>query len=109
MLLFKLYFIKEGILLLHALSLRTDEKTSGVSVDSFRKAILGNLNNIEQKDIDKILFHLSDNQINDKYIRRYPYILLENQMKIHFIFMGMKRKVKGYLKSLRNHYLYVWI
>ncbi len=38
---------------LHGLKLQTNEKTSGISVSSFRKAILSSLKNIDKNDIEK--------------------------------------------------------
>ena len=87
---------------LHSLQLRTNEKTKGISVDSFRKAILCNLNNSEQEDIDKILFHLDDKQIKDKNIRRYPYILFGKPNENAFYLYGYENEGKRLLKVIKK-------
>lgn len=89
-------------MILHGLRLQTNEKTSGISVDRYRKAILSNLNNVEQKDIDKILFHLNDEQIKDNSIRRYPYILFGKPNENTFYLYGYEDEGKRLLKIIKK-------
>lgn len=89
-------------MILHSLRLQTNERTSGVSVDSFRKAILSNLSNTDKKDIDKILFHLSDTEIKDNSIRRYPYILFGKPNENTFYVYGYEDEGKRLLKEIKK-------
>lgn len=89
-------------MILHSLRLQTNERTLGVSVDSFRKAILSNLSNIDKKDIDKILFHLNENEIKDNSIRRYPYILFGKPNESTFYIYGYEDEGKRLLKEIKK-------
>lgn len=89
-------------MILHSLRLDTNKRTSGVSVDSFRKAILSNLSNIDKKDIDKILFHLNENEIKDNSIRRYPYILFGKPNESTFYIYGYEDEGKRLLKEIKK-------
>lgn len=89
-------------MILHSLRLQTNEKILSVSVDSFRKAILSNLSNIDKKDIDKILFHLSDAEIKDNSIRRYPYILFGKPNENTFYIYGYEDEGKRLLKEIKK-------
>ena len=87
---------------LHGLKLQTNEKTSGISVSSFRKAILSSLKNIDKNDIEKILFHLDDSQIKDSSIRRYPYILFGKPNMNTFYIYGYEDEGKRLLKEIKK-------
>ena len=89
-------------MILHSLRLQTNEKILSVSVDSFRKAILSNLSNIDKKDIDKILFHLSDTEIKNTSIRRYPYILFGKPNESTFYIYGYEDEGKRLLKEIKK-------
>ena len=89
-------------MILHSLRLDTNKITSGVSVDSFRKAILSNLGNADKKDIDKILFHLSDTEIKNNSIRRYPYILFGKPNESTFYIYGYEDEGKRLLKEIKK-------
>lgn len=89
-------------MILHSLRLQTKEKTSGTSVNSFRKAILANLKDINQEDLNKILFHLNDAEINNSSIRRYPYILFGKPNENTFYLYGYEDEGKRLLNLIKK-------
>lgn len=102
-------FLRGDEMVLHSLSLITDEETSGISVDKFRKSILARLGqqDTSKDDLGKILFHLSDDDLKNKSIRRLPYILFGKPNKNTFYLHGYDEEGKRLLSVIKKSLSFV--
>lgn len=74
--------------MIHGLKIKTDTKLSKIRVQDFRNLVLSYLNDISKNDLDNILFHLNDEQLHDKKIRKVPYLLFGKPVGFEFYIFG---------------------
>lgn len=89
-------------MLLHSIRLETKEETNGISVNSFRKTILAGLRDINQNDLNKILFHIEDGELKNQNIRRYPYVLFGKPNRNTFYMYGYDNEGKRLLNIIKK-------